>query len=112
MLFWSAALRDSNGCAVHVELLFTVDPRPSKDDVTGGNVCRDGEVEILAVRAVSIVSVWTIAFVARGHLKRGPLVNAEAHLTASAVVVADASQVEILHAAGGPGRNWSTFREF
>lgn len=111
-LLGSAFFRDGDSSAVHVELLLAVDPSPSEDDIASRNVRGNGEVEVLAVRAITSVSVWAVPFVARRNLEGGSLVDAEADLARSAIVVADAGDVEVLLTASGPGSDGRSFGKF
>lgn len=54
-----------------------------------GHVGRDREVEVLAVGVVSAVAMRAVSFVRRRNLEALALIDGEAHLARTAVVVAD-----------------------
>jgi len=99
---------DGNGSTIHVELLLAVEPGPSEDDVAGRDVSRHGEVKVLLADVLDALAVGAVALPGCSDLEGAAFVDREADLTGSTVVVADAADVEVLLAAGGPGGYWST----
>ena len=106
----AGAGRDGDGGAVHVEFLLAVEPGPAEDDIARGHISRDVEVEVLKRGVLTSLAVRAVAFPGGSDLPCVALVDGEADLAGSAVVVADTGQVEVLLAASGPGSDRGTLR--
>ena len=101
---------DGDGGTVHVEFLLAVEPGPGEDDIAGRNVGRNVEVKVLQAGVLAALAMGAVALPGCRDLEGIALVDGEADLAGSAVVIADAGEVEVLLAAGGPGGHGGTLR--